>query len=179
MIINTSRNQKLCWILFIIYLIGLTYFTFFAEALGRANVLEAGQAIKFNLVPFREIKRFWIYREQLGYGAFILNIFGNVLAFIPCGFLLSVISRRCRFFALNMVIGLFISFLIECTQLLFRVGSFDVDDMILNTLGVCLGYAAYVLVQHLRAARRKKKERRIVKIRQIDPDEYIDFDKSR
>ncbi len=175
MIINTSRNQKLCWILFIVYLIGLTYFTFFAEALGRANLIETEQAMRFNLVPFKEIRRFWVYRRQLGYGAFFLNIFGNVLAFIPCGFLLSVISRRCRFFILNTVIGLFISFLIECTQLLFRVGSFDVDDMILNTFGVYIGYIIYVLVQRFRAAKRHKKAIRTVNIRQIDPEEYTDL----
>ena len=175
MIINTSRNQKLCWIMFIIYIIGLTYFTFFAEALGRANAIDTEQAIRFNLVPFKEISRFWIYRKQLGYGAFFLNIFGNVLAFVPCGFLLSVISRRCRYFILNTVIGLFISFLIECTQLLFRVGSFDVDDMILNTFGVCLGYITYVTVQRFRAARRHKKETRTINIRKIDPDDNTDI----
>ncbi len=32
------------------------------------------------------------------------------------------------------------SLLIECIQLVSKVGSFDVDDMILNTLGGSLGY---------------------------------------
>ena len=73
------------------------------------------------------------------------------------------------------MIGLFISFLIECTQLLFRVGSFDVDDMILNTFGVCLGYITYVTVQRFRAARRHKKETRTINIRKIDPDDYTDI----
>ena len=31
----------------------------------------------------------------------------------------------------------------EGAQLLFRVGSFDIDDIILNLLGVLIGYAAF------------------------------------
>lgn len=169
MIKNTTRNQKACWILFVLYLIGLTYFTFFAEALGRGTPGDADAVARFNLIPFREIRRFWIYREKLGAAAVFLNLAGNVFAFMPCGFLLPAISRRSRRFAGSVIVGFFISFLIECTQLVFRVGSFDVDDMILNTLGVALGYILNRAVQRRRIARKKEQERRKVHIRRIEP----------
>ena len=44
----------------------------------------------------------------------------------------------------------------ETIQLVFKVGSFDVDDMTLNTLGAALGYICYRVVQRLRIEWRKK-----------------------
>ena len=41
--------------IFILYLIGLTYFTFFAEALGRGTPLDGDAVARFNLLPFREM----------------------------------------------------------------------------------------------------------------------------
>lgn len=169
MIKDATRNQKACWVLFVLYLIGLTYFTFFAEALGRGTLADGDAAARFNLMPFREIRRFWVYREQLGMLAVLLNLVGNVVAFMPCGFLLPAISRRSRRFAGAVSVGFFISFLIECTQLVFRVGSFDVDDIILNTLGVALGFALNRFVQRRRIARRREAERRRVHIRRVEP----------
>ena len=169
MIKDTTKKQKACWVLFILYIFGLTYFTFFAEALGRGTLSGADAVARFNLIPFREIRRFWVYREQLGALAVLLNLVGNVAAFMPCGFLLPAISRRSRRFAGAVVVGFFISFLIECTQLVFRVGSFDVDDIILNTAGVALGFAVNRAVQRRRVKRIQEKEKRKVHIRRVKP----------
>ena len=47
-----------------------------------------------------------------------------------------------------------ISAVVEISQLIFRVGSFDVDDMILNTLGGLLGYFLfYTVIQGVRIFR--------------------------
>ena len=51
-------------VLFIIYVLLLIYFLFFSEAYGR--VAEAEREYRYNLVPFVEIRRFWVYRDQLG-----------------------------------------------------------------------------------------------------------------
>ncbi|HBG13540.1 MAG TPA: VanZ family protein, partial [Clostridium sp.] len=42
-------------------------------------------------------------------------------------------------------------------QLIFKVGCFDVDDMILNTLGGILGYIMYKIVQYTRVRIRRKR----------------------
>lgn len=42
------------------------------------------------------------------------------------------------------------SLLVETLQLVFRVGCFDVDDMILNTLGGIVGYLLLKLVERRR-----------------------------
>jgi len=45
----------------------------------------------------------------------------------------------------TLIEGCLLSCIVEVIQLLTNVGSFDVDDIILNTLGVFLGYIAFVL----------------------------------
>ena len=43
-----------------------------------------------------------------------------------------------------------LSFVVEILQIVFRVGSFDVDDLILNTLGGMLGYLLLELIEKWR-----------------------------
>ena len=166
MIRGTTKTQKISWLIFILYLIAILYYTIFAESMGRANT-DPTDDPRFNLILFNEINRFIVYREQLGMKAFMLNVVGNCAAFIPGGFLLPVISRRCRSFISCTLVGFVISFFIECTQLIFRVGSFDVDDLMLNTLGVAIGFIMNAAIKKFRAFRKRKKESRIVKIRKI------------
>ena len=84
MIRNTTKLQKFGWVLFILYLIALTYFLFFAESFGRVPGAQTDYA--YNLMPFREISRFIKYRGLLGFQAVLLNLAGNVLGFVPFGF---------------------------------------------------------------------------------------------
>lgn len=167
MIRGTTKIQKTCWAVFVIYLFAILYYTIFAESLGRIP----GDAIsepRYNLIPFNEIKRFIVYRRQLGIRAFMLNVVGNCIAFMPCGFLLPAISRRCRKGFICVMTGFLISFFIECTQLVFRVGSFDVDDLMLNTLGVLIGFVINRAVQCIRIRRRKRLHPRKIEIRRLD-----------
>lgn len=131
-----------------IYVLLLIYFLFFSEEYGR--VAAAERAYRYNLIPFVEIRRFWIYREQVGAFAMFTNIFGNVLGFIPFGFILPIINRRMRSGFLITLSGFGLSVTVEVIQLVTKVGCFDVDDMILNTLGALLGYLAFAVCDYLR-----------------------------
>ena len=92
-----------------------------------------------------------------------LNLAGNVIGFVPFGFFLSVVSRRGRIWRNAVLMGFGFSLCIETTQLIFKIGSFDVDDILLNTTGSILGYLAYRKVQKIRVRRkihdRKKTDR--------------------
>ena len=127
-------------LLFILYVLLLVYFLFFSEEYGRVTAEE--RVYRYNLVPFVEIRRFWIYRKQLGMFALITNLFGNVIGFIPYGFILPVIAS-----------GFSLSLLVETVQLIAKVGCFDVDDLILNTLGAAIGYMLFVVCNYLRRKR--------------------------
>ena len=142
---NAKKEKYALWggrVLFLIYLAGLCYFLFFAENYGRIH----GQEIyRYNLVPFKEIERFWIYRSELGIHSFY-NLVGNILIFMPAGFFVPILWRNKRGFMFTVCVTFQMSLLVEILQLVLRVGSFDVDDLILNTLGGMLGYILLVLM---------------------------------
>ena len=154
MIRNTTRRQKLGWVLFILYLCLLAYFMFFSERFGRTDT-DRGYA--YNLVPFLEISRYFRYYHVLGFTVFIINIVGNVVAFMPFGFFLPIISRRSKKWYNTVMFGFVCSLILETLQLVNRVGSFDVDDMILNTLGTALGFLSYELIQGIRVKIRRRR----------------------
>ena len=143
---RTKTNIRIAGlILFIIYLGTMIYFLFFAEEYGRRILTEEPQ---YNLVLFREIRRFWENREILGMKAVLLNILGNVAAFIPLGAILPVIApfvRRHPRAVATIAAGFILSLLVELLQLVTKVGSFDVDDLLLNTLGAAAGYCLFAL----------------------------------
>ena len=153
---ETKRRIRLAGVaLFIIYVLLLIYFLFFSEAYGR--VAEAEREYRYNLVPFVEIRRFWVYRDQLGLFALFTNIFGNVLGFVPLGCILPVICRKWRNGFLIILSGFGLSLCVETIQLITKVGCFDVDDMILNTLGAALGYLVFAVCDYLRRKHYGKK----------------------
>lgn len=133
-----KRHRGWAIFLFVLYLILLLYFLFFSEDFGRMPTQHT--EYQYNLTPFKEIMRFILYRREVGFSAFFINVFGNVIAFMPMGFFLPAVTGK----ELNGVQILLLCFLlslsVETVQLLTRIGCFDVDDMILNTLGGWLGY---------------------------------------
>lgn len=133
---RTKTHQKVCWIFFVAYLVLLIYFMFFSDGFGRAPHVEYA----YNLVLFKEIKRFYIYRDIVGTEAFLLNTAGNVVCFMPFGFFLPIISPRFGKWYLMLILSFLLTLSIETIQLVFKVGSFDEDDMFLNTLGGIAGY---------------------------------------
>ena len=92
--------------------------------------------------------RFWNYREKVGWHAFFLNTAGNVAAFVPFGFFLPVVlGKRCGLFV-ALLTGCQFSLAVEMTQFCTRTGSFDVDDILLNTLGAGIGYLLFLICYH-------------------------------
>lgn len=136
-------------LLLILYLAVLIYVCFFSERYGR-NIIS--DHFRYNLEPFKEIHRFFAYKDILGAKAFIINMFGNVLAFAPFGFMIAVVSPGMRHFYKAVAMTFVLSLVIETIQLVCRVGAFDVDDLILNTFGGLLGYMVFALTNKVRCA---------------------------
>lgn len=129
------------WIMFYIYILLLSYFLFFSERYGRDIVTE-----QYNLQLFKEIKRFIKYREYIGFESFVVNIFGNIFAFAPYGFLLPLLNNRYRKFYIVTILSIIFSLVVETSQLLLKVGVFDVDDILMNSIGGILGYLGFRLM---------------------------------
>ena len=127
--------------LFLLYLAGLVYFLFFADR--SCGVSFAQRTYRYNLIPFLEIKRFWNYKELLGTTAVLANLLGNVAGFVPFGMILPLVFRNARGFFFITFSGFALSFSVEVIQLLTKLGCFDIDDMILNTIGAAAGYLIF------------------------------------
>ena len=157
---DLTKRQKLGWVLFLLYLALLSYLMFFFFFFCRTNP-DRGYA--YNLVPFKEISRFVTYYDILGMEALIINLVGNVAAFMPFGFFMPVVSRRSRGPVRIILLGFGFSLMLETIQLVFRVGSFDVDDLILNTLGAGLGFFCYRRVQRFRVKLKRRRQQHEVR----------------
>lgn len=104
-----------------------------------------------NFKPFKTIKMYIDYSYKLNSAE---NLLGNVLAFVPFGFLFPMVARDGDIFFV-MLLNAFIFVLgIEVFQLFSAFGAFDVDDILLNCLGASIGFGCYRLGCFLRGKRR-------------------------
>lgn len=145
-------------VFFVLYIAFLIYFLIFSERYGRQ---PGASAYQYNLVPFKEIQRFWVYRKQLGFVASFTNLAGNILIFVPFGFFLPLASKF-RSLATTVFMSFALSLCVEMVQFMTQVGSFDIDDLILNTLGGLIGYVLFIRFHEasLRRYRRSRKQNR-------------------
>ena len=134
---------------FFIYLALLCYGLFFAESMGRVVPRED---YTYNLVPFLEIRRYMRNVETIGVYRVCINLIGNVAAFLPFGFILPGLwpdGEKKHPLTMFFVAASF-SASVEILQLVTRVGSCDVDDVILNTCGAMIGYLFYQVIRQMR-----------------------------
>ena len=66
----------------------------------------------------------------------------------------AIFVKRLKSFPTVLLLGFLLSLGVEVVQLLTRVGTFDVDDVLLNTIGVALGYVVYLIEHYIRFGRR-------------------------
>lgn len=93
-----------------------------------------------NLVPFNEISRTFYTMTDHGF----TNLIGNIVIFIPLGLLLSTMAGERAMRLLNVFwISFGLSLSLESMQVVWTIGTFDVDDILLNTLGGLLGGLLY------------------------------------
>ncbi|HEX2944974.1 MAG TPA: VanZ family protein [Clostridia bacterium] len=137
-------------IAFVLYLSFLFYLTFFSHLYGRSYFHRS-----MNLVPFATVR---LFLASGHIRAIIINIFGNIAAFIPMGLLLPLVFRKLARFYKTLGIAFGISLMVETVQYAFGVGAADVDDLMLNLAGSLLGYLLFSLGRLL--------YRRMVKSRQ-------------
>lgn len=140
-----KRIQFISVILFYFYMLALVYFLLLSDGFGR---LSAYEDYHYNLIPFQEIKRFILYWKVIDDPFLVtMNLFGNIIAFVPFGALIRwVINRSVRWY---QVLGytFLLSLSVEVLQLIAKVGVFDVDDLLLNSLGGLIGFWVYYLLR--------------------------------
>ncbi len=154
-----KKTLRICSrIMFGVYIICLAYFLFFAESTGRTF---EGRTYHYNLELFKEIRRFIVHRHTLGTKAVLVNLGGNIVAFVPFGFFLPILYPRCRNFLYTVFFSFEVSLAVETIQLVSKVGSFDVDDMLLNTIGGAMGCLTFYWMNRVRRNYETKEKRRV------------------
>jgi len=144
---NTDR-RNLHIALFAAYC-ALMFWLLFGRS-GYVDGIPYLQQLKANLIPFRTLRLFFRllthHRAELVQAA-VINLAGNVIMFIPLGLFLPLVFPKLRNVWKTLLCVTLIIAAVELAQLFTLVGSCDIDDLILNLAGSCLGYGIYQLLK--------------------------------
>jgi len=88
------------------------------------------------------ISTFNFVKESIVWKTIFINVFGNIIMFTPFGFL-GIVFPKLNDFKLLIINFLSAIIIVESIQYFTRLGVFDIDDVILNTVGVAIGFWIY------------------------------------
>ena len=126
-------HKEIIYLLAIIYILCLFHVVTFQD-------INYGES---NFVPFKEI-----FRYSFGSRKFIRNVLGNIILFIPFGFLSSYLLKN-RHLSVVTILTLIASGTIETVQ--YYIGRvFDIDDIILNLIGGIVGFLIFIGLDAIR-----------------------------
>jgi glycopeptide antibiotics resistance protein len=149
-----SLAKLLCWLAFGVYIITLYRIavlkympvSIIGEQYSLVDLsLIRRQLALANFVPLRSIIRYTVEDQN----AAPVNIIGNIITFMPLGFFLPFASHNKDRLKTIALFGFGSSSLIEVIQLISGLGRFDIDDIILNVFGACLGLLAYRTIKKM------------------------------
>lgn len=132
-----ENKKTVCLIFFIVYILVVLKLTIFRFDV---NYNEP----QFNLTLFSDLINVY---KNVGLTEFLRLFLGNIGWFIPYGFLMPMLLGKKSILKVA-VLGFIFSFGIEILQFIFRKGVAELDDLILNTLGVIIGYVLYMLLSN-------------------------------
>ena len=146
-----KRNFVPLWrFLFVVYC-GIMLWLLFGRSGGWNASLPYAQQLRqnTNLTPFFTIQNY-LYVLQHPSDRYILihcfiNLAGNILLFIPAGWLFPHLWQRMQNFFRFLFSFAGIILLIETIQLFSLLGRFDVDDVILNLVGATFGFIMHAI----------------------------------
>ncbi|MCW3117322.1 MAG: hypothetical protein JWM28_1404 [Chitinophagaceae bacterium] len=138
------------WILFVLCMMVLVRYILFKGGVDNFKMYlshyDSRATVKTglrraNFTPFASLKYFYSVRKRYSYVA--KNILGNIMGFIPLGVLFPVLFVSLQRVWKTVALVFLISLLFETIQLMTNLGVFDVDDLLLNTVGGAIGYLFY------------------------------------
>lgn len=143
-----------CYIMFAVYILFLLKIVLFKYT-GVFALIEKiidGKLDGFrsvNVIPFSTFREFGTMLVTGQFSRGFMNLAGNIFVFAPLGYFLPLLFEKCRRSKGVILSGFITSCLFELCQYIFYLGSADIDDVILNVLGVILGMAFYCMMKNL------------------------------
>lgn len=149
---NKRKGMRIFFFIYLLIVIKLIIFKYpyaqlkaIAATWEKDVILEGLDTANFTL--FKTIRMYIDYSYKLNS---FENLVGNIVVFIPFGFLLPYVMKSGR----NFFVMLFNAFLfvagIEIFQLFSAFGAFDVDDILLNCFGAVIGYFIYLIWEKIK-----------------------------
>ena len=131
---NAGKKGKRCFVLSTIWwwYLALLVYTILLSRESQPNS-------SVNFIPFKDLIHaiYFYYLEE------IELILINFLLFVPMGYLLSVGLMSYPFYPAIPLFCFTMSLLIEVLQYFFKVGAFDINDIILNSMGGAWGWSLH------------------------------------
>ena len=150
------RQKRIIWkreavlLLMYINLAVIIRFVFFPRELINGHIQplvfdpQAVFPLRVNYIPLVNLFHFDNLKD------IIWNVVGNTAMFIPSGIILPIVYKRLNSFGKVVAAGAFISLCIEILQLPFASRATDIDDLIMNTVGVVIGYRIYATIKSIK-----------------------------
>ncbi|MBQ2468810.1 MAG: VanZ family protein [Clostridia bacterium] len=129
--------KTVLFILFVIYCAALAFVLFFPNL----HRYSHGSRL-YNIIPFATVSELIgrLIEGTINADIVVRNIGVNILLFVPMGAFLPVLFKKLRKFRWVILVCFSATVAAELIQFIFILGSFDVDDIILNTAGAAAGY---------------------------------------
>lgn len=173
--LNISKNEShsigyqifraLMFWLFVVYLGGMLYLLFLERAFSESSIFCKNTDMSYlntirahlALTPLETIKKYsklvlesnvidLLTGSSASHFAFC-NLVGNIIFFMPLGIFIPYFFKRYRSIFRFAPLMFCITFSIELVQLLTLTGRFDVDDIILNLAGGCMGCTLFMITE--------------------------------
>ncbi len=135
-----NQRHRLAWVLFLLYLLAMFLLLFRRSPMGSPS---------YNLQPFKTIGVYFLLLQRDDAAALsfrpyaVLNFIGNLVAFLPLGVFLPLLFQRQRRFLFFLLTATAAVCLVELAQYWSLRGALDVDDLLLNIPGACLGWLGW------------------------------------
>lgn len=149
---NAKVNTQPLWRFAFVLYCAVMLWLLFGRSQGWDSSIPYRQLLRnnINLVPCLTIRNYFSVvlqgPEHSYFTHCAINLLGNILLFIPAGWLLPKVFPTQRNFFRFFATCAGMIFLVETIQLFTLLGSFDIDDLILNLTGMILGFVIYHIV---------------------------------
>lgn len=136
----------------ILFYLGLAIYLYLLSDLffRYSQIFDFGRTVErsVNLVPLKTILEYIRNPKHISTFLVVDNLLGNVLVFIPMGLYVQTMKRD-KAFGKSLLFVAAASAAVELVQFAFGLGTCDVDDVILNTLGGVIGIVGYRLLRRV------------------------------
>ena len=137
---NTEKRKNIFRLIFGVYILGVLSITFVVR---ETMALRLPNSRGVALEPFREYQAMI---AEPNHFYWFMQIFLNILLFVPFGFLLPLVKERGHSIWKVTIAGFAFSCAIELMQFITERGFTEIDDIINNSIGAFVGYLMYIVI---------------------------------